>query len=124
MATKILIVDDDPAVHDILGIHLRAKGYVTEHAFGGGEGVEKAKDVRPDIILLDFEMPDAMGEEVFNKLREHEAMKDIPVCFLSSLKLANQVGRVPVSRNVRFCHKPIEVPKLLEVIEEFLGQSS
>lgn len=120
MAT-ILVIDDDPAVHDILEIQLKHAGYAVAHAPNGAEGIAQARSLRPDLILLDFEMPGETGDEVFTRLRAHEAMGEIPVVFLSSLKLATQVGRVPISRNVRFLKKPIEVKDLLTTLREFLG---
>lgn len=122
MAKSILVIDDDPAVHDILTIHLKHQGYGVFNAPDGARGVEEAKRVRPDMIILDFEMPGDCGETVFDNLRKHPAMAEIPVVFLSSLRLSNQVGRVPMSRNVRFLKKPIEVKELLAVIEAFVGK--
>ena len=123
MAKSILVIDDDPAVHDILTIHLKHLGYAVFNAPDGARGVEEAKRVRPDMIILDFEMPGDCGETVFDNLRKHPAMTEIPVVFLSSLRLSNQVGRVPMSRNVRFLKKPIEVKELLAVIESFVGKA-
>ncbi len=119
---KILVVDDDPAVREILTLNLKGKGHAVSTACDGAEAVEKARVERPDVVVLDFEMPGLAGEGAFEKFRSHPAMAEIPVIFLSSLPLSRQVGRVPVSRDVRFLRKPVKGVELFAAIDEILGK--
>jgi len=59
----ILLVDDEPDILDIISYNLKAEGYKVKTASSGREGVEKAKKVRPDLILLDVMMPEMDGIE-------------------------------------------------------------
>ena len=118
---KILVVDDDPAVREILTLNLKGKGHEVTAVSDGAQGVEAARRERPDVVFLDCEMPTLAGEGAFEKFRAHPAMAEIPVIFLSSLPLSRQVGRVPVSRDVRFLRKPVNGGELFAVLAEVLA---
>lgn len=66
---KILIVDDEKPIVDILKFHLRKSGYETVEAYDGIEAIRLAEEVRPDLVLLDIMIPHMNGFEVCNKLR-------------------------------------------------------
>jgi len=80
----ILIVDDEEAFHEIAKTVLEAGGYRTTEAFNGEEGVKKAKDLRPDLVLMDMKMPKMTGAEALEGLRNQEETKDTPVIFLTN----------------------------------------
>ncbi|TBR25919.1 response regulator [bacterium] len=119
----ILLIDDDPAVHEVLSAALKAAGHAVSSALTGPDGLAKIKARLPELLLLDFEMPGMMGEEVFAKLRGLGLTADIPIVFLSSLPLNRQVGRVDISRNVRFLRKPVAFADLARAIKELLPNS-
>jgi CheY-like chemotaxis protein len=81
----ILIVDDEAAFRDIFSAKLGADGFRTETAENGQIGVEKAKKLKPDLILMDVKMPVMDGSSAVLKLREDPEMKNIKVAFLTSL---------------------------------------
>ena len=116
----ILLVDDDAFIHQVLPPHLTAAGHAVTSAMNGPDGFAAARSRRPDLIILDFEMPGMGGEDVFEQLRRHGAAADIPVLFLSSLPLNRQVGRVDMARNVRFLRKPVTAADLLAAVKELL----
>ena len=118
---KVLVVDDDALVRDILKEHLARAGHEVMLAKDGAAGVEAARTWRPDLVLLDFEMPTLAGEGAFERFRAHPGMADIPVVFLSSLPLSRQVGRVPIARDVRFLRKPVTAAALFGATQELLG---
>lgn len=122
MPKTILVVDDDPSVHDILRQVLTKEGYRVLSSANGPAAIEWMKKELPALIVLDFEMPGWGGEQVFERLREVGLTADIPVIFLSSLPLMAQVTRVPVARNVRFHNKPIDFPGFLKSVRELGGQ--
>jgi len=82
MSKKILVVDDDPEVGQVLEMTLTRAGYEVTVATGGREGLEKAHDSRPDLILLDVMMPDMNGWQVCRRLRE---VSDVPIIILTVL---------------------------------------
>jgi len=84
-AIKILCVDDDPLIRQMLGDILRFHGYAVETASDGETGLEAAARERPDLILLDVMMPGIDGFEVCRLLKADAAMKAIPVIFLTAM---------------------------------------
>ena len=82
---KILLVDDEPAILELVGFHLRKEGYTEFTASGGKEGVEIARREQPALIILDVMMPDMDGMETCEKIRQIPQLKDTLVTFLTAL---------------------------------------
>lgn len=83
-SAKILIVDDDPDIREILTYNLSNEGYSVKSAVNGVEALKKAKKFIPDIILLDVMMPEMDGIEACSQLREIESLSKSMVIFLSA----------------------------------------
>lgn len=83
-STKILIVDDDPDIIEILTYNLSNEGYNVKSALNGIEAIKKAKKFIPDIILLDVMMPEMDGIEACSNLREIESLSKSMIIFLSA----------------------------------------
>ena len=83
-STKILIVDDDPDIIEILSYNLSNEGYNVKSAVNGIEAIKKAKKFIPDIILLDVMMPEMDGIEACSNLREIESLSKSMIIFLSA----------------------------------------
>ena len=81
----ILIVDDEPAFREIFSTKLSAGGFRVETAENGQIGIEKAKALKPDLILMDVKMPVMDGATALLKLRDDPETKNIKVAFLSSI---------------------------------------
>jgi twitching motility two-component system response regulator PilH len=81
----ILIIDDDPNFREIFSMKLSAEGYRTETAESGEAGIEKTKALKPDLILMDVNMPGMDGAAAVLKLREDSDTKDMKIAFLTSL---------------------------------------
>ena len=86
IAAKLLIVDDEPEILDLLQFHLEYKGYQIERAQNGVEAIIKAKNFKPDLILLDVMMPQKDGLQTLKDLRTIPSLKDTAVIFLTALK--------------------------------------
>ena len=84
LSTKILIVDDDPEIIEILNYNLVNSGFITKSASNGLEAIKKAKKVIPDIILLDVMMPEMDGIEACIKIREIKTLTSTRIIFLSA----------------------------------------
>lgn len=82
---KILLVDDEPDILELVGFHLRKEGYTVFTASGGKEGVEIACREQPALIILDVMMPDMDGMETCEKIRQIPQLKDTLVTFLTAL---------------------------------------
>lgn len=82
---KVLIVEDDPLLKEMVRIKLKKDGFEVFAACNGEEGLRYAEDVRPDVILSDINMPIMNGFEMIKRMRDEDSLKNIPVIFFSSL---------------------------------------
>ncbi len=85
MAKRVLVVDDDEALVKYLSVLLGDHGYEPISAYDGKEGMEKTRQARPDLIVLDVMMPKRSGLVVFNDLKRDEHCKDIPILMLTGV---------------------------------------
>jgi len=89
---KILVIDDDEDILDLIGLHLERAGYQMIAAAFGKEGIKLASDQKPDAIVLDVMIPGLDGFEVAKKLKSSKSTKDIPIIFLSAkVELENRL---------------------------------
>ena len=79
----VLVVDDSEFIHELVRARLREEGLQVEHQLTGEDGLRHAIEVRPDLILLDIELPDLNGFEVCRRLKERAETRTIPVIFLT-----------------------------------------
>jgi len=84
MAKKILLVEDEEIIADLLEKKLRAEGYEIKVARDGVEGLEKMREEKPDLILLDIVMPKMGGFEVMEEMQKDPALEKIPVIVISN----------------------------------------
>ena len=84
MATKVAIVEDDPAISQMYRFKFEAEGYEVEVAGNGRLGLELVEKMKPDIILLDLMMPEMNGDEMLEKMRATAWGKDIKVVILTN----------------------------------------
>jgi DNA-binding response OmpR family regulator len=121
---RVLVVDDEPDLIRILEFGLKAAGYHVETASDGQEGLKKARELKPDIILLDLMLPKLDGYKVCRLLKFDERYKHIPIMILSARtqegdqNLAHEMGAN------RFLTKPYEFAEILQHIQALLKQSA
>jgi two-component system cell cycle response regulator len=83
MSQTILVIDDSPDIHRLLDVRLRPEGVALHHALGAEEGLAMAQDLRPDLVLLDVDLPFITGFEVCRRLKEDPKTSDLPIIFLT-----------------------------------------
>ncbi len=88
MTPKILVVDDDPDIHEALSLILEANGYQVISAWDGIEGLACLKAQKPDLMIMDLMMPKMDGFAVLRELRESKwsEFRDTPIMILSSIR--------------------------------------
>ena len=117
----ILFVDDDPALLRLGRLSLERAGYGFEGALGGREGLRKARETRPDLILLDYMMPDVSGREVFKELLRDPALRHTPIIMLTArTNNASEQSALLEMGLAAYLHKPFGYRELLNVIENVL----
>jgi two-component system cell cycle response regulator len=117
---RILIVEDDALFASALGDVLASQGYLVEHVGDGRVGVECALSNRPDLILLDVNLPSLDGFVAAAQLRESPMTRDVPLIFLSARKDLSAQVRALHLENVDFIPKPFREDDLLARIEQAL----
>jgi len=85
MAKKILIIEDDKFLRELIGQKLLKEGYDIVEAVDGEKGIKSIKDEKPDLVLLDLILPGMDGFEVLTKIKEDAGIAQIPVIILSNL---------------------------------------
>ncbi|MBO4414590.1 MAG: response regulator [Lachnospiraceae bacterium] len=116
----ILTIDDSPMVLRFIKSVLKDE-YDVFLATGGEMGIKKAKETKPDLILLDYEMPEMDGRETFLNLKVDEDTEKIPVIFLTSVSDPKRVKDVISMQPAGYILKPVEADKLIEKVHEVLG---
>jgi DNA-binding response OmpR family regulator len=117
---KILVIDDEPMVIKMATDGLTAKGFIVVSAPNGYEGLIAARGEKPDLILLDIEMPDLNGHEVLARLRKDERTKDIPVIHLSAVGDFTEQLHAMEDGSADYITKPIKPGELADRVEAFL----
>lgn len=118
---QILTIDDSPIVLRYVKNILKDE-YDILLATSGDMGIKKAKEVKPDLILLDYEMPVMDGHEVFLNLRVDEETENIPVMFLTSVSDTDKVKEVLNLHPAGYILKPIDADQLLSKVHKVLGE--
>ena len=117
---KILLVDDEIQLADMVKMRLEANNYDVITASGGIEGLEKAEKDDPDLILLDILMPGMDGYQTLEKLKENSETKSIPVIMLTAKGQADDLTRSVSLGAIDYVVKPFSPVKLLEKIKRAL----
>jgi len=125
MKKKILIVDDEQDMLDILDKILSNAGYEVAKAQRGEDAIGLARNQRPDLIILDVKMPGMDGAKVTDVLRDHRSTRDIPIIYLSSLVSEKQVedGHVPGSKigDMHFIPKSYSPDQIVDIVRKNIG---
>jgi CheY-like chemotaxis protein len=122
--TTILYVEDDPEHCLLVGKLLNSRGFIVEMARDGLEGVAKAQELRPDLILLDLYLPRLDGFGVMKQLKEDPITSSIPIVVISAWPTGDNRQRVQNAGARGFVAKPFKVNELLDLIQDSLPQSS
>jgi len=123
MAKKILIVEDDKFLRELISKKLKDEGYQLAQAIDGEEGVVKAKEVSPDLILLDLILPGIDGFEVLSRIKKDSSVSSIPVIILSNLGQKEEIERGIKLGAIDFLIKAHFTPgEIIEKIKEILKQ--
>ena len=116
MSKKILIIDDEESIRDILDVLLSSEDYEIIQADSGESGLELAKVERPDLIILDVMMPRMSGYMVAKHLKLDECLQNIPIVLLTAT--ANVAGNIMLDMPTPYrLTKPFNPDELLEIVK-------
>jgi len=118
---SVLIVDDDPVNLGVISTFLEENGYQVLIARDGESGLEKARYVKPGLILLDVLMPGINGFEICNQLKKDASTKDIPVIFITALAATNEKIKGFEAGGIDFITKPFQQGEVLARVRSQLS---
>lgn len=121
---KILIVDDEADIVSTVQYRLKSCKYNTITAGNGQEGLEKAAKEKPDLILLDINMPVMNGHEMLERLRSHPDLKNTPVIMLTAYSDRTDVSKAAELGISNYVTKPFDFAELTEKISKTLEESA
>lgn len=124
MMNKILVIDDDTAINELVKINLELEGYTVFQANDGVKGFALAKQELPNLIVLDVMMPEVDGFTVAKRIRENETTKDIPIIMLTALsELNDKVNGFNIGVD-DYLVKPFEIEELKVRVRALLKRSN
>ena len=123
MTKTVLIVEDNELnmklFHDLLDAH----GYETIQTRNGMEALALAREHRPDLILMDIQLPEVSGLEVTKWLKEDDALRSIPVVAVTAFAMKGDEERIREGGCEAYLSKPISVATFLDTIRQFIGEA-
>ncbi len=121
--TKILCIEDEPQMIDLIQLILENKGYEVIGAEGGRQGLEMMRTEKPDLILLDLMMPEMDGGDVFHHMKEEVELRNIPVVVVTAKAAPiDKVLWMNVAKVDDYVTKPFGPRELIESVEKVLAK--
>lgn len=122
MSQSILIIDDEIDVMKMLVYRLKAKGFIVYTAVNGEEALNLAQEKRPDLIILDYRLPDFSGQELSKKIKENDTLKMIPIILITA-SIDGIEFKAEECQAVDYMGKPIEPETLYEKVNRALRKT-
>jgi len=125
---KILLIDDDNDFVEATKTILESKPYEVIVAYQGDEGLQKAKEEKPDLVLLDIIMPVKDGFTAAEQFKKDPQLSKIPVIMLTSYSAKRGETSIPVSRGLElqaedYVDKPVSPEELFKLVEKYLSRA-
>jgi two-component system alkaline phosphatase synthesis response regulator PhoP len=123
MAKKIMVVDDEPYIARVIKFKLEQEGYTVISANDGQSGLQKIKEEKPDLVLLDVMMPGLSGYEVCQKIKEDADLAGIPVVILTAKGQERDREQGMTMGASDYITKPFSPNRLLELVKSMIGDA-
>jgi len=121
MTRTILIVEDNELNMKLFNDLLESNGHATLCTKSGFEAISLARSHRPDLILMDIQLPEISGLEVTRRLKEDKDLRDIPVIAITAFAMKGDEEKILQGGCEAYLSKPISVAKFLETVNSFLS---
>jgi two-component system, cell cycle response regulator DivK len=123
MAKRVMIVEDNDLNMKLFNDLLEANGYETIKTRNGLEALDLARAHRPDLILMDIQLPEVSGLEVTKWLKEDDDLYKIPVIAVTAFAMKGDEERIRQGGCEAYISKPISVAKFVETIRSYIGDA-
>src|SRR5688500_1477010 len=120
MMKTVLIVEDNELNMKLFNDLLEAHGYATLKTADGIEAIELARTHRPDLILMDIQLPEVSGLEVTKWIKEDDNLKSIPIIAVTAFAMKGDEEKIREGGCEAYIAKPISVVQFLETVDRFL----
>jgi len=120
MAKKVMIVEDNELNMKLFRDLVEVSGYETVQTRSGLNALELARSHKPDLILMDIQLPEISGLDVTRQLKADEELRTIPVIAVTAFAMKGDEERIRQGGCEDYMSKPISVPLFLETIKRFL----
>jgi DNA-binding response OmpR family regulator len=122
-AKRVVCVEDEPEMIDLVRLILSRKGFSVIGANGGIEGLETVRREKPDLVLLDLMMPDMDGWEVYQQMKADADLREIPVVVVTAkAQSIDKVLGLHIAKVDDYITKPFGPQELLESVEKIIGE--
>ena len=121
MPKSVLIVEDNELNMKLFNDLLEANGYTTVQTRSGVEAVELAKTHRPNLILMDIQLPEVSGLQVIQWIKDDESLKHIPIIAITAFAMKGDEEKIRQGGCEAYLSKPISVVKFLETVRTYLS---
>jgi two-component system, cell cycle response regulator DivK len=122
MAKTVLIVEDNELNMKLFNDLLEKNGRATLRTKSGVEAVALARQHRPDLILMDIQLPEVSGLEVTRWLKDDEELRSIPIIAITAFAMKGDEEKIRQGGCEAYLSKPISIGKFLETVNAFLGE--
>jgi CheY-like chemotaxis protein len=119
MKRKILIIEDNEQNMYLMTFLLESHGFVVVKAFNGKEGIRVAAETKPDIILLDIQLPELSGYEVAEELKKDRTLSSVPIIAVTSYAMAGDKERILAAGATGYIEKPINPETFISQLQEY-----
>lgn len=123
MTKRVMIVEDNELNMKLFNDLLQAQNYQTIQTFNGLEALDLARQHRPDLILMDIQLPEVSGLEVTKWLKEDDDLARIPVIAVTAFAMKGDEERIRQGGCEAYISKPISVVKFIETVKSYLGDA-
>lgn len=122
MKKRILIVEDNELNLKLFRDLLTAHGYETIETKEGLEAIRLTKSERPDLILMDIQLPEVSGLDVTRRLKSDESIADIPIVAVTAFAMKDDEEKILAAGCEAYISKPISIVPFLNTVRRFLGE--
>jgi CheY-like chemotaxis protein len=117
---NILIIDDNPSIHAVLGYCLGGLGHEVRFAHSGEEGLRLAGERPPALIVLDVHMPVVSGLEACQRLKENAALKHVPIVMITACPTKDVLAIARANGAAEVVKKPFDIDEFLALLARYL----
>lgn len=122
---KVLIVDDDFEIVELLTEILTREGHQVDSAGDPAAGMQKARAIKPDLVILDFHMPGNTGAHLFESLRRNQASRLTPILFMSGEASPEHIlSQIADPEGSQFLAKPVHLDDFRKAVRDLLAQGA